>query len=163
MPPPTSADAVTRETAWLSASGDGLPALLATAGGPFDTIQGYWPRTPNTEQRGLYVMRQRTRQVRFANVRQMDKYMFRLRIWWPLLDGAGSAESEQQALDNAIEMVIVRVGGQQFDKTHGGRFLSVAEEGPIEATYADPAQTLPQINRLLVDITYSADDVETIG
>lgn len=160
----STADAVTRETAWLSTSGDGLPALLATAGGPFDLVQAYWPRTPSTEKRGLYVMRQRLREPRTANVRLMPQYPFRLRAWWPLLDVTGSAENEQQALDNAVELVLQRVSGPQFDKTHGGRFLSVAENPrTIDATFHDPAQTIPQLGVLICDITYSADDIEVTG
>lgn len=52
----TTADAVDRETAWLQTVGDSLPALLSTAGGPFDNVQGYYPRTPSMEQKTLYVM-----------------------------------------------------------------------------------------------------------
>jgi hypothetical protein len=161
---PTTADAVTRETAWLTTSGDGLPALLATAGGPFDLIQAYFPRTPSMEQRSLFVIRQRIRQARTANVRQMSTYPFLLRIQWPILDVTGNAEAEQQALDNAVELVFQRVSGPVFDKTHGGRFLSVAENPrATEATFRDPMITLPTLNALLVDITYSADDPETTG
>lgn len=160
----STADAVTRETAWLQTSGDGLPALLASAGGPFDNVQGYFPRTPSMEQRSLFVMRQRIRQTRTENVRLMPHYPFLLRIWWPLLSADGSAEEEQQALDNAVELVVARVSGPEFDKTHGGRFLSVAENPRlIDVVFHDPMVTLMQRNTLICDVTYSADDLETTG
>lgn len=160
----STADAVTRETAWLQTSGDGLPALLATAGGPFDNVQAYFPRTPPMEQRSLFVMRQRINQPRVANVRLRSQYPFLLRIWWPLLSADGSAEEEQQALDNAIELVLERVSGPEFDKTHGGRFLSVAENPrTVSVVFHDPMVTLMQRNTLICDITYSADDLEITG
>jgi hypothetical protein len=160
----TTADAVARETAWLRTSGDGLPALLVAAGGFFDILQGYATRTPGSEQRSLYVTRRTIRNKRFAAVRQMNKYDFLLRIWWPARDGDGAVETDQADLDAAVEAVFARVGGTLGDKTHGGRFLSVAEDGAdLTAVFADPMQTIPNLGALLVDITYSADDVETIG
>lgn len=160
----STADAVTRETAWLKTSGDGLPALLASAGGPFDNVQAYFPRTPSMEQRSLFVMRQRINQPRVANVRLRSQYPFLLRIWWPLLSADGSAEEEQQALDDAVELVVARVSGPEFDKTHGGRFLSVAENPRlIDVNFHDPMVTLMRSNMLLCDITYSADDLEITG
>ena len=48
----STADAVDREAAWLATSGDGLPALLVTAGGPFGVVQAYWPRTPGKRTAG---------------------------------------------------------------------------------------------------------------
>lgn len=160
----STADAVTRETAWLKTSGDGLPALLATAGGPFDNIQAYFPRTPSMEQRSLFVLRQRIRQPRTENVRLMSHYPFLLRIWWPLLSADGSAEEEQEALDNAVDLVLQRVSGPEFDKTHGGRFLSVAENPRlVDVAFHDPMVTLMQRNTLICDITYSADDLEITG
>jgi hypothetical protein len=138
--------------------------LLSSASGPFDVIQGYWPRTPSTERRGLYVMRQRIRQPRFADVRLMSQYPFLLRLLWPMLDNTGSAENEQQALDNAVELVFQRVTGPPFDKTHGNRFLSVAENPrTLDAVFHDPERTIGQFGALICDVTYSADDPEITG
>lgn len=160
----TSADAVQRETAWLREIGDTLPALLEEAGGPFEIVQAYWPRTPEASKRGLYVMRQRIRTVRFAAQRQMNKYPFLLRIVWPAFDGDGCVENDQGALDEAVELVLQRIGGLQFDKTHGGRFLSVAEGGEEQSvTFDDPARSLAESGCLTASIAYTADDVETIG
>lgn len=152
--------AVTRETAWLTTSGDGLPALQATAGGPWDNVQAYYSRTPYGEQRTIYVLRHRTQQKRFANQRTMHTYPFRLILWWPLLALDGSAEEEQAAFDVAIDMLLQRILGPLGNKTHGGRFLSVAE-GPalVDVDYTDPETTIP-LGGLRAEVTYSADDVE---
>lgn len=156
-----TSDAVARETAWLQTSGDGLPALLREpGGGPFDIVQGYYPRVPHMTERALYVMRRRISQPRTANIRLMSAYAFHLIAWWPLLDGGGDMEAEQQALDNAVELVLLRVSGTLLDKTHGGRFLSVAENPRlVEAEFPDPEQTIP-LGWIRADITYSADDPE---
>ncbi len=73
-------------------------------------------------------------------------------------------EKDQADLDVAVDKVLARVGGTLNDKTHGGRFLSVAENGDeTEVTFADPARTLPDLGMLLAEVTYPADDVETVG
>lgn len=156
-----TADAVARETAWLVASGDGLPALLATAGGPWDTVQAYYPRTPYEQRRSIYVLRHRVEQKRFAAQRVMHTYPFRLILWWPILALDGSAEEEQQAFDNAIDLLLQRILGPLGDKTHGGRFLSVAEDPKIsDVDFTDPEQTIPAMGGFRAEVTYSADDRE---
>jgi hypothetical protein len=156
----STADAVDREAAWLQTSGDSLAALLATAGGPFDNVQAYYPRTPSMEQRTLYVLRRRISQPRTANVRLQSRYPFHLIAWWPFLDGTGDAEAEQRALDAAVELVLLRISGPLLDKTHGGRFLSVAENPrSVEVEFGDPEQSIP-LGWLRADITYNADDPE---
>lgn len=156
----STADAVARETAWLKTSGDGLPSLLKVAGGPWDNVQAYWPRSPASQQRSIYVLRRDILDDRFAAIRRMSKYDFVLRIVWPILTGSGSAEEEQQALDNAIDMVVARIAGPLLDKTHGGRFLSVAENPTgIHVAFTDPEHTIP-LKSLEAEITYSADDFE---
>lgn len=159
----TSADAVDRETAWLRTSGDGLPALLKEAGGPFDIIQAYVARTPPTERRALYVTRNQLRSVRFAAIRQQNKHPLRLHIWWPANDQGGEVENDQRELDVAIDAVFARIRGPVGDKTHGGRFLAVGEEGDTTAVFGDPARTLAEAAVLLVDVTYLAVDIETLG
>ena len=158
----TTANAVKRETAWLQTVGDGLPALLEPNGGPFDVVQAYLPRVP-AEQRALYVMRQRLASTHFAAVRRMAKHRFLLRIVWPMRDAQGEAEDDQQALDDAVELVLARVTGFVHDKTHGSRFLSVGEVEEPSVAFADPARTLVEYAALSCDITYGADDYETIG
>ncbi len=158
------ADAVARETAWLCTAGDGLPALLAEHDGPFDVVQGYHPRTPSSEQRSLYVMRRTLKSNRFAAVRRMAVHSFVLRLWWPASDGEGVMENDQAALDVAVGKVIARVAGPPFDKTHGGRFLSVAEgDSELAVSFSDPARSVPDLGALVAEISYSADDPETIG
>lgn len=160
----TTADAVDRETAWLRTSGDGLPALLESAGGPFTVVQAYLQRVVPAEARSLYVMRRTFRDVRIGSQRRLTRHSMLLRIAWPAVDGDGAVEADQRQLDQAVDKVVQRVRGTLGDKTHGGRFLSVAE-GPddLTATWTDPARTLPDMGVLLVDITYSADDPELIG
>jgi hypothetical protein len=154
-----TADAVARETAWLTSDGDGLPALLATAGGPWDNVQAYYPRTPYQEQRSIYVLRHKVAQKRFGAQRVLHTYPFRLILWWPLLAVDGSAEEEQAAFDAGIDLLLQRILGPLGDKTHGGRFLTVGEDNISDVDYTDPEQTL-QLGGLRAEVTYSADDIE---
>lgn len=161
-----SSTAVTREAEWLAAynPADGLPALLVSQGGPFDVVQAYWPRTPAARRNSLYVLRRHIESGRTANVRTMNRYQFLLRIVWPMSSQSGSAEVAQQSLDSAVQLVLTRVGGLFMDKTHGGRFLSVAENPPQSTVdFADPESTIAAKADLRVDITYWADDFETSG
>ncbi|MFI0914226.1 hypothetical protein [Streptomyces abikoensis] len=162
----SSADAVAREAAWLSDfnPADGLPALLATLGGPFDVVQAYMPRTPAQRRAQLYVLRRQVREERTAHVRRMARHLFELRVIWPASSPSGSGEDSQQTLDNAIELILQRVGGLMLDKTHGGRFLSVAENpGEVTVDFADPEPSLRDRADLRCTITYWADDAEING
>jgi hypothetical protein len=161
---PDTSTAVAREAAWLTTSGDGLPALLATAGGPFDVVQGYQPRTPPESDRCLFLTRSALNQHRFGDIRKMTTFRFRLWAWWPVLDVGGDLEREQQALDTAIELVLQRIGGLLLDKTHGGRFLSAAENpAEVEVQFHDAAQTVPISAALVAEISYSVDDWDFNG
>lgn len=157
------ADAVQREADWLNTTTDGLPVLPSSAGGPWNVIQAYLPRSPNAQQTQIYVLRRHARTARFAQQRRMATHSFHLSLVWPIgatTTGPGIAEAEQRAFDNAIGLLITRLEGTVSDKTHGGRFLSVAEAPhgtEIDVEYSDPAQTLPD-GRLLASITYLADD-----
>lgn len=165
-------DAVAREAAWLAAytPADGLPALLTANGGPFDVVQAYIPRTPNTRQSGVYVDRGPFTDVRTANQRKMSRYRFELLCVWPIgkTTATGSAETEQQNFDNAIELLIQRIRGLIGDHTHyttAGSFLSVAEApAPSEITVvpASAAQTMAASASLQKTVSYYADDHETI-
>lgn len=160
---PTS-DAVDREVAWLTSTGDGLPALLVAAGGPWDNIQAYQPRTPGKRASNLYVQRRGIHEKRFANVRRMPTYEFVLKLIWPLSSGQGIAEADQRAFDAAIDLVLRRIGGLVGDKSHGGRFLSVAENpGYVNVRFTDPEQTLVSGVEFHAEITYFADDTEITG
>lgn len=162
----SSADAVSREAEWLAAydPSDGLPPLLKALGGPFDVVQPYWSRTPAARRNSLYVLRRNIQSVRTANIRTMNRYQFVLRIIWPMSSPSGSAEAAQQSLDDAVELVLTRVGGLFMDKTHGGRFLSVAENPPqSDADFLDPEASIAAKADLRVDISYWADDFETSG
>ncbi|MGH7743204.1 MAG: hypothetical protein ACREQ5_00070 [Candidatus Dormibacteria bacterium] len=161
----STADAVARETAWLNTPGGGLPTLPASGGGPWGVVQGYWPRTPSRRAGGqLYVVRTAIHEKRFANQRLMYTHMFALRLVWPLSSGSGNAEADQQSFDNAIELVLQKVRAYQGDKTHGGRFLSVAENPPeVTVQFEDPARYLASEAEFRATISYHADDVDQTG
>jgi hypothetical protein len=161
-----TADACDREAAWLSTADDGLPTLPATAGGPFGLIQAYWPRTPGKRNAGqLYVLRRTIEEKRFANQRRMATHHLVLKLVWPLTSGSGNAEADQRGFDAAIDLVITRIGGFIGDKTHGGRFLSVAEgdHSGVTVHFDDPASTLPPGAEFRAEIMYSADDQDFTG
>ena len=158
-----TADAVAREAAWLAAynPGDGLPALSSDLGGPFDVLQPYWPRTAATRKNQLYVTRRAIQVERFGFSRKIIHYPFVLRIVWPLSSNSGDAESVEQALDNAIDLVLQRISGPltlPLDKTHGARFLSVAEDPcRIDVDITDAEQAIGQ-GSFGASISYVADD-----
>ncbi|MEK6443635.1 hypothetical protein [Pseudonocardia sp. T1-2H] len=162
--------AIDREAAWLSASGDGLPALLKSAGGPWDVIQGYWGRTTARMKTGIYLVRPAVVESRFTNQRKIQTHQFRGKLWWPI--GAttvqsGLWEDEQRAFDAAVDLLVDRVRGHALDHTHGGRFLAVAEApdgGRITVQFADPEQGQGSSPAALrADITYQADDRDFAG
>jgi hypothetical protein len=161
----TTATAVDRETAWLTSVGDGLPALLVGDGGRWEVVQAYQPRTPATRATQLYVKRRSLRVERFGMIRRMPSYEFVLALFWPLSSGSGSAESDQRAFDLALDDVLARIGGigpPVADKSHGGRFLSVAENPPrIDVRFNDPANATSAVFE--AEITYAADDYDFNG
>jgi hypothetical protein len=160
----STADAVSREAAWLNtALPDGLPLLPTAAGGPWDVIQAYMPRTPIAQKTQIYVLRRKLVTVRFAQQRRMATHHMHLSCVWPIgasSTASGIAESEQQALDAALALLVQRIEGPVGDKTHGGRFMSVAEAPNgtgIDVDVADPAQAIPS-GYLTASVTYLADD-----
>jgi hypothetical protein len=184
-----TSDAVTREAAWLAQSYDSLPALLKSAGGQWDVVQGYWPGDGLTRGKsGIYVTRARVDDDHPSPWRYRPRHIFRLKLIWPIAAAAASppetdaspggiesspaesepspAEIEQQNFDNAIGDLLVRIRGPQGDKTHGGRFLSVAEvptEGSVSVVFDDPEITIRAANQLRATVTYYADDSEFSG
>lgn len=157
----STADAVQREADWLRAysATDGLPALLKTNGGPFDVVQAYVPRTGGQRQARLYVTRAQLRVERFGFNRKINHHTFVLRLYWPQSSPTGQAESVQQAFDTAVDAVVQRVSGLFQDKTHGARFLSVAEDPTdIGVQFADPEASIQAKAELTALITYQADD-----
>jgi hypothetical protein len=76
----------------------------------------------------------------------------------------GNEEAENATFDLAVDQVLQRVLGLPGDKTHGGRFLSVAET-PEYVSYVqeDPAISFPNRAGFVGTFTYYADDVEYIG
>lgn len=172
----STADAVSRECAWLQTSGDGLPALLASAtpSGPWQIIDPYTQAAATrTQQTAIYVTREPGFEViRVANQRTKNRYRMKLEFRWPVrVTSPGTSTSiaaaEQQNLDNAIELVKLRVAGPQGDKSHGGRFLSAAvaaSRGQPDITVTpDPAgadATIRADKGLRASMTYLIDDFE---
>lgn len=156
----STADAVAREAAWLQSFGDGLPAIVAPEG-PWSVVQAYVPRVTAKKKSGIYVTRENFRVDRFANVRSMPTYIFNLKLIWPLSSGIGSAESDMQQFELAIDLLLQRIYGPIGDKTHGGRFLSVAENPRfIEVQIADQLATISSAADFTATVIYSADDNE---
>jgi hypothetical protein len=169
----STADQVARETAWLRTSGDTLPALLTSAGGPWQVVQAYWPGARfAAKQTGVYVLRHRLIMPRFGGRRIMPGTMFDLRLVWPVKTvNSPVAETEQANLDAACDLLLQRIDGLPGDKSHGGRFLSVGEafEGTaVQGIYpvvdfADPEVTIPQGGWLRATVSYPANDFEQMG
>jgi hypothetical protein len=167
----STADAEAREAAWLATTGDTLPALLATAG-PWQVVQAFWPGAKFAAKKtGIYVQRRHTRVYRFGGQRLMPQYEFALKLVWPVRAAQqGMAEAEAQNFAAAVELLRQRVDGLPFNKTHGGRFLSVAEALEAQSSYAyfdvaydDPEVTIPQGGWLRAVASYPAHDPEIQG
>lgn len=160
----STADAVAREAAWLRTTGDGLPALLAPDG-PWQVIQGYWPRTPAARVTGIYLWRPALEERRFTNQRKINFYEFRAHLIWPVGTTTTADplwETEQAALDEAVDLLLARLRGFVGDHTHGGRFLAAAEApdpGRILVRFHEPATTAAMTPATLrAEVTYHADD-----
>jgi len=166
---PFFSDALDREAAWLNTIDDSLPILISTSGGPFQIIQARWPRQAAMSKSGLYVTRSSSNSYRynaFASQRARMTTQFALKLLWPINQGpvgAGSGEAGQLAFEQAIDLVVLRVAGLFMDKTHGGAFLSAAENPPdIYVDYDDPEQGITN-GAYRASIKYSADDPELIA
>ena len=158
----STADAVARETAWLATIGDSLPALPASAGGPWQIIQAYQPRTPPANKTAIYVLRGRLLDVRASNQRIRPRYEIRLRLAWPVVvTGTSLLETAQADMDAAVDLLVQRVRGPLGDKTHGGRFLSAGENPRLVTVQWDPPDlAMAAHKQLTADMTYSIDDLE---
>jgi hypothetical protein len=158
--------AVSREAAWLATSGDGIPALLTSAGGPWGIVQAYWPGTRfATQKTGVYVQRTDIADLRANSQRIRPGYSFTLKLVWPVKSSTVPlAETEAQNLDNAVDLLLQRIRGPLGDKTHGGRFLSVGETpgrpSVVTVRFDDPEQTIPAQKAIRAVVSYNADDYE---
>lgn len=166
--PPFTADSVTREAAWLQTSGDGLPALLASAGGPFEVVQAYWPGAKfRARASGVYVDHGDWSDPKVATLRLRPQYAFTVKVVWPIKATTSPlAEQEQQNLDIALELLRQRIDGFPTDKTHGGRFLSAGQvpRGSALRFRKEDAETiLARDSTLRATATYYADDFEFDG
>lgn len=161
-------DVLDREAAWLGATPrtDGLPDLTQI----FAVVQARQPRTPTKRSQQLYVLHDPSHVAlavqRTTNHRAMQTHHLMLRLIWPIQSGTGKAEDDQANFDAAVQSVVTVVMGLVSDHTHGGRFLSAAED-PTRLTvqFMDPYQALTggsatdrQYEAL---IRYTVDDFET--
>lgn len=137
----------------------------AASGGLWQIVQAYWPRTPQTNKTGLYVLRAALLDPRVSNQRIRPRYEITLRAVWPVVvTGTSLLETAQQDFDNAVEPVLERIRGLLGDKTHGGRFLSAAENPRlVTVRFEDPEQSMAQYKALRATVTYSVDDFEISG
>jgi hypothetical protein len=165
----TTADACDRESAFLNLTTDGLPILPASAGGRWDLIQAYVPRTPAMRKNQIWVTRSDFVIDRFAEQRSMATYAIELRLLWALSSGQGAAESDQRAFDAAIHDVVMRIlgtppgflGGIGMDKTHNGSFLSAAENPRhLQVRYVPADETIANGAFFEARVTYSVDDYD---
>ena len=155
----------TREAAWLNTTADdGLPVLPASAGGPWQVLQAFWTRTPATQKTQLYVMSLELDDLRSGGQRIMPHYQIALELHWPIRQTTpGIAEGEQQKFKNAIDLLVQRIRGPMFDKTHGGAFLSAGEvpRSPgVHVSVEPPWVTIPGDKELRGLVTYYCDDYE---
>lgn len=162
-------DVLDREAAWLATSPrtDGLPDL--TAAGMFSNIQARQPRTPAKKTTQLYVLHDPSGPAstveRTTNLRAMITHHLMLRLIWPIQSGTGRAEDDQAKFDAAIQAAVTVVMGLPFDHTHGGRFLSAAEDQTrLSVQFMDPyiALTGPTATDRQYEalIRYTVDDFE---
>ena len=166
--PSTGTDTVlTREAAWLCISTDSLPALLVANGGPWNIIQAYWRRTPAKQQTEIYVTRSGFDDNHPMSQRYRPQHEIVLHLVWPVRQTSSPlAETEQQALDTAIDLIIQRVRGPLGDKTHGGSFLSagqVPDSPPPVVRFGDAETSIDASKALRATITYRIDDDEING
>jgi hypothetical protein len=161
-----SQSAEMREAAWLSQSGDSLPSLLTANGGPFELVEAFDPVAARPKMKNtLYVMALHVADQRVSNMRIRPQYEITLDISWPARKpGTPLAETAMQDMKNAVDLVLQRVRGLVGDKTHGGRFLSVAEVPAMASVaYSDPAATIPGGGYVGATVSYRCDDFEING
>lgn len=170
----STADVVQRETAWLNTgSGDSLPFLPSSSGGPWQVVDAYEQAAATRTQRtAIYVTREPGwENLRVGNQRTRPRYRMRLELHWPVrVTSPGTSTSiaaaEAANFDAAIELLRQRVAGPLGDKSHGGRFLSAAVapskgQPDITVTYERADQAIRAAKELRASMTYLVDDFET--
>lgn len=169
MPFVTTADACDREAAFLNLTNDNLPVLPVSAGGKWDVVQAYRPRSPGQRKKQIFVVRPDFTLARTANQRSMASYAIELQLLWTLSSGTGNAEGDQRAFDAAINDVLMRVlgtppgfqGGFGMDKSHGGQFLSAAENPRrVDVRYTPAEESMVNGAAFEARMTYMVDDFD---
>lgn len=122
-------DAVQRETDWLTdITTVGLPVLLASEGGAWDLVLPYGRANGTVSPaRVLFISRVSGTDARFTiGAQRIQAHQFLVSAEWPVR-ASSNPQADLAAFDAAIETVLIRIRGLVGDKTHGSRFLSVAE------------------------------------
>jgi hypothetical protein len=168
FPADPTATAVAREADWLTTTGDNLPPLRKADGGLWDVVQAYWPGNRMGSMRaGIYVTRHTLGDQHPVAQRYRPQYLFRLKLTWPIKQATTPlAENEQANFDLAVGYLVQRIRGPLGDKTHGGRFLSVAqvpENEPVVVDFDDPEVSIQAVGALTGTATYYGDDNEFNG
>lgn len=134
------ADVVDAEAEWFGAdlSAQGVPALLASQGGPFHVVAAHVRRLAQARHQ-LYLAHGPTAQPRRSKTTtRLDHQVVALVLWAAL--GAGArAHEDADDLEQAVAKVIARVLGPVGDVGHGGRWFRV---GPVAT---EPASILDQL------------------
>lgn len=136
----TFSDVVDRESAWLSTV-DSLPNLTGIFVNPQTNASTIFTRLPRTFDRkvnSLFVMRAPTESAtldRETNTRGIWTHRLMLIVWWPITkDALGDGSKDELACEQAVDAILGRITGVPpsasgpGDHTHGGRFLSAAED-----------------------------------
>jgi hypothetical protein len=145
------------EAAWLAADATVAANL---------TVVAYARQPPPAGIKRASLWRERLVEKRLDIGHKELVHHFVLSIAWPQTSGAAKPQDDQERLDTAVDAVRARLRSTA-DHTHGGLFVSVAEDGPdgpeIEArwtvdptTVTDPATDLAAFK---VEIRYAATQV----
>jgi hypothetical protein len=155
---------VVREAAFFAdpaPDGGTYPPLSAAAGGPFDTVQGYFPREQR-RLRELFIVRTRSIEERYAfgGIR-LFRHLMAVYTYWPLSTATGSVEQDQQEFDTAMAAVLTRIRGKLGDKSHNGAFVSVGEgenRDIIDVQFGDVRTLITAREPLTGTVIYPAYD-----
>lgn len=168
MPNPVWSTAVAREGAWWTT--DTLPTFPAAMplqkanGGLFD---GVFAGRPDTVARGRFLVVDRVRQGRQPISHRISagykewRHEFRATVYWQAEESTGLV-AELLALEQAVDALLNRIEGPFGDKSHGGAFTGVAEEGTaIEIEWAaDPEESIPADGTACFSLIYIAEEHE---
>lgn len=91
-------------------------------------------------------------------------HTFEIRVQWPITAGTKRLDEDQRYLEHALDLLCARIRNTVGDHTHGGLFLSVAEDelgqggdaAGITVTFADPDVSEDATGQLVATVGYAA-------